>query len=164
MNVPLRLNEWALAGTWDVARHAGIAIEPAARIAFRFQARDLNLVMGPTSRGASIPFRCFLDGVPASTHHGVDLGSDGSGVLTEQRTYQLIRQNGPIMDHLFEIEFLGRVGGVLLHVRLTRRDDNRGAAWPSISAPFVACRATGRDGIWSHLLSGADRRVVLLFA
>ena len=104
--VPLRLNEWALAGTWDVARHAGIAIEPAARIAFRFQARDLNLVMGPTSRGASIPFRVFLDGVPASTDHGVDLGPDGGGVLTEQRTYQLIRQNGHIVDRLFEIEFL----------------------------------------------------------
>ena len=77
--VPLRLNEWALAGTWDVARHAGIAIEPAARIAFRFQARDLNLVMSPTSRGASIPFRVFLDGVPASTDRGVDLDSTAAG-------------------------------------------------------------------------------------
>ncbi len=103
---PLRLNEWALSGTWNVARHAGISIEPNARIAFRFHARDVNLVMGPASRGASIPFRVFLDGQPATADRGVDVAADGSGVLGDQRTFQLIRQAGPIADRLFEIEFL----------------------------------------------------------
>ena len=103
---PLRLNEWALSGTWNVARHAGISIEPNARIAFRFHARDVNLVMGPASRGVSIPFRVFLDGQPATADRGVDVAADGSGVLGDQRTFQLIRQAGPITDRLFEIEFL----------------------------------------------------------
>jgi hypothetical protein len=34
--------------------------------AIRIQERDLNLVMGPASKGAEIPFRVFLDGQPAS--------------------------------------------------------------------------------------------------
>jgi len=104
--VPLRLNEWALAGTWDVARHAGVSIGAGARIAFRFHARDLNLVMGPASRGAAVPFRISLDGAPAGDAHGVDVDSAGDGVLGDQRTYQLIRQTGTIVERTFEIEFL----------------------------------------------------------
>ena len=52
-------------GHWTVAGHAAVLNEPGGRIAFRFRARDLNLVMGPPSRGVSIPFRVFLDGQPA---------------------------------------------------------------------------------------------------
>ena len=93
-------------GDWTVARHAAVANEPGGRIAFQFHARDLNLVMGPASRGASIPFRVFLDGQLADGAHGTDVASDGSGIVDDQRTYQLIRQPGPIADRRFEIEFL----------------------------------------------------------
>jgi thiol-disulfide isomerase/thioredoxin len=102
----LPLNGWGLAGTWTVASHAGVANQPGGRIAFRFHARDLNLVMGPASRGTTIPFRVFLDGGLAEDSHGTDVSADGAGVVTDQRTYQLIRQCGPIADRLFEIEFL----------------------------------------------------------
>jgi thiol-disulfide isomerase/thioredoxin len=102
----LPLNAWGLAGTWTVASHAGVLNEPGGRIAFRFHARDLNLVMGPATRGASIPFRVYLDGRLAGDAHGSDVSADGAGVVTDQRTYQLIRQGGPIADRLFEIEFL----------------------------------------------------------
>ena len=102
----LPLNYWALAGTWTVARHAAVLNEPGGRIAFRFHARDVNLVMGPASQGASIPFRVFLDGQLAQDVRGTDVASDGSGVVNDQRTYQLIRQSGPIADRTFEIEFL----------------------------------------------------------
>jgi len=37
---------------------------------------------------------------------GSDVDADGSGELIEPRMYQLIRQQGPITDRLFEIEFL----------------------------------------------------------
>jgi hypothetical protein len=104
--VPLRLNEWALAGSWTVARHAGVADEAGARIAFRFQARDVNLVMGPVPPGTAIPFRVRLDGQPPMGTNGGDAGADGGGVLDEQRTYQLIRQHDPISERVFEIEFL----------------------------------------------------------
>jgi thiol-disulfide isomerase/thioredoxin len=103
---PLRLNQWALAGNWTVARHAGVVNEPGGRIAFRFQARDLNLVMGPTSRGGSAAFRVFLDGQPPDGAQGVDVSAGGGGIVNDQRTYQLIRQTGSVRERLFEIEFL----------------------------------------------------------
>ena len=62
--------------------------------------------MGPASRGASIPFRVFLDGQVADGAHGSDVESDGRGTVRDQRTYQLIRQSKPIADRRFEIEFL----------------------------------------------------------
>jgi hypothetical protein len=63
-------------------------------------------VMGPAVRGASVPFRILVDGEPPTAAAGVDASPDGSGILRDQRTYQLIRQAGPIADRLFEIEFL----------------------------------------------------------
>ena len=103
----LPLNYWALSGDWTVAGHAAESTAPGGRISFRFHARDLNLVMGPASRGgASIPFRVFLDGQPAGDAHGADVDAGGSGIVSDQNTYQLICQPGPIVDRLFEIEFL----------------------------------------------------------
>ncbi len=107
---PLRLNQWALAGSWTVARHAAISAEPSGRIAFNVHARDVNLVMGPAVQGKAIAFRVTLDGRPPNADHGVDAGADGRGTVREQRTYQLVRQQGSIGDRLFEIEFLD--GGV----------------------------------------------------
>ena len=80
--------------------------EANGRIAYRFHARDLHLVMGPASRGTSVRFRVFLDGLPPGDAHGVDADSQGSGIVSDQRMYQLIRQSGHIADRLFEIEFL----------------------------------------------------------
>jgi thiol-disulfide isomerase/thioredoxin len=102
----LPLNAWDLSGNWTVAQHAGVLNEPGGRVAFHFHARDLNLVMGPASRGASIPFRVFLDGQVAEGAQGTDVESDGRGSVMELRTYQVIRQPGRITDRLFEIEFL----------------------------------------------------------
>lgn len=103
---PLPLNHWELAGNWTVARHAALLHEPGGRIAFRFHARDVNLVMGPASQGASIPFRVYLDGRLATDAPGSDVSAAGDGIAAEQRTYQLIRQPGTIADRRFEIEFL----------------------------------------------------------
>jgi thiol-disulfide isomerase/thioredoxin len=102
----LPLNYWDLSGTWTVAGHAAILNEPGGRVAYQFHARDVNLVMGPASMGASIQFRVSLDGQAPDGAHGSDVQPDGSGTLSDQRTYQLIRQPGGIADHRFEIEFL----------------------------------------------------------
>jgi thiol-disulfide isomerase/thioredoxin len=102
----LPLNSWDLSGNWTVAGHAAVLNEPGGRLAFQFHARDLNLVVGPASKGASIPFRIFLDGEVADGAHGSDVDADGRGIVRDQRTYQLIRQPGPIVERRFEIEFL----------------------------------------------------------
>jgi hypothetical protein len=102
----LALNRWAPIGNWTYGEKASASNAPGGRIAFQFQARDVNLVMGPATRGAAIRFRVYLDGEVAVAAHGTDVDDAGSGTLDQQRLYQLIRQPGPIRERLFEIEFL----------------------------------------------------------
>ncbi|HKE15336.1 MAG TPA: redoxin domain-containing protein, partial [Kofleriaceae bacterium] len=102
----LPLNGWALAGMWRVEDDRAVVAAPGGKIAYRFHARDLHLVMGPETRGVAIRFRVLVDGKPPGSAHGVDVDQDGNGTLRDQRMYQLIRQRAPIDDHLFEIEFL----------------------------------------------------------
>ena len=102
---PLPLNAWDLAGEWTHARHAAVLDAAGGRIAFRFHARDVNLVMGPAAMGSEIAFRVLLDGQPVGDAVGTDVDREGRGVLRDQNTYQLVRQSGRIADRLFEIEF-----------------------------------------------------------
>ncbi len=102
----LRLNHWALAGEWTVEREATVLNKANGRIAYRFHARDLHLVMGPAARGTPVRFRVLIDGQPPSAAHGSDVDEQGNGTVTEPRLYQLIRQPQPIADRQFEIEFL----------------------------------------------------------
>jgi hypothetical protein len=102
----LNLNHWALAGDWTTGKEAAALNRPGGQIAYRFHARDLNLVMGPSVRGRSVRFRVVLDGHPPAVAHGVDIDDQGNGTVVEQRLYQLIRQTEPIADRQFEIEFL----------------------------------------------------------
>src|SRR6266849_6698772 len=100
------LNHWALAGDWSVEREATVLNKANGRIAYRFHARDLHLVMGPAARGTPVRFRVLIDGLPPGEAHGSDVDDQGNGTVTEQRLYQLIRQPKPIADRQFEIEFL----------------------------------------------------------
>jgi thiol-disulfide isomerase/thioredoxin len=102
----LNLNDWALAGDWTMDKGRTVLNKANGRIAYRFHARDLHLVMGPAARGASVPFRVLVDGQPPGAAHGIDVDEHGNGKVTEQRLYQLIRQPAPIADRQFEIEFL----------------------------------------------------------
>ena len=101
----LALNQWALAGEWTMGRQATVLNNPKGRIAYRFHARDLHLVMGPPRQG-TVRFRVSIDGQPPGAAHGVDVDERGNGTVVEPRLYQLIRQPKPIADRLFEIEFL----------------------------------------------------------
>ena len=102
----LRLNHWALSGDWTIEEQAATANQADGQIAYRFHARDLNLVMGPATPGTSVRFRVLLDGQPPGAAHGTDLDSQGHGTAVEQRLYQLIRQPGSVTGHTFEITFL----------------------------------------------------------
>ena len=80
--------------------------EPGGSIVYRFHARDLHLVLGPGGDGKPVRFRVTIDGAAPGDSHGADVDADGQGIVTGQRLYQLIRQNGKIADHTFEIRFL----------------------------------------------------------
>lgn len=102
----LHLNEWALSGDWTMGSD-GVSVKKAdGRITYRFHARDLHLVMGPASPGTSVKFRVLIDGKPPGGSHGLDVDEQGNGTVSEQRLFQLIRQQGPIVDRQFQIEFL----------------------------------------------------------
>jgi Thioredoxin like C-terminal domain len=100
------LNQWALVGEWTMGRQATVLSGPTGRIAYRFHARDLHLVMGPPRQRGTVRFRMSMDGQPPGPAHGLDVDDSGLGTVVEQRLYQLIRQPGPIADRTFEIEFL----------------------------------------------------------
>jgi len=100
------LNDWGLAGDWTVgAEHATLAGKDG-RIVYRFHARDLHLVLGPGQDGKPVRFRVSIDGTAPGDARGMDVAADGSGTVTEQRLYQLVRQPGTVADHTFSIEFL----------------------------------------------------------
>ncbi len=101
----LGLNQWAPIGAWTIAGHAAISNEPGARVQFRFQARDVNLVMGPASGVAGVPFRVLLDGLVPGDARGTDVDASGHGSLDEQRIYQLVRQPRANAEPTVEIEF-----------------------------------------------------------
>jgi len=103
----LTLNRWALSGDWTFGKQFAALDGPKGRIACSFHARDLHLVMGPGTPGVSVPFRVSIDGQPPGADRGFDVDEGGAGRLTEQRLYQLIRQQQPIRERRFEIEFLG---------------------------------------------------------
>jgi thiol-disulfide isomerase/thioredoxin len=102
----LALNHWALAGEWTVGEEAAVLEAAAGTISYRFQARDLNLVLAPPTSGAPSGFTVRLDGQPPGDAHGVDVDESGEGALSEPRMYQLVRQHGPIAPRTFEISFL----------------------------------------------------------
>jgi cytochrome c biogenesis protein CcdA/thiol-disulfide isomerase/thioredoxin len=100
------LNDWGLDGRWSVGAQAARLDSPDGRIVYRFRGRDLHLVLGPGSDGRPVRFRVTLDGQPPGSAHGADVASDGAGAVTEQRLYQLLRQDDFEQPHTFAIEFL----------------------------------------------------------
>ncbi|MGU7815507.1 cytochrome c biogenesis protein DipZ [Burkholderia sp. AW49-1] len=100
------LNDWGLAGTWQVGAERASLAAPSGRIVYRFHARDLHLVLGPGANGKPVRFRVTLDGAAPGAAHGADVDAQGYGTVTGQRLYQLVRQPGAIADRTFAIEFL----------------------------------------------------------
>jgi cytochrome c biogenesis protein CcdA/thiol-disulfide isomerase/thioredoxin len=101
----LGINRWSLSGAWTVGGEFASLNAAGGRIAYRFHARDLHLVLAPTTPGQAIRFRVTLDGAPPGPDHGADVDEQGWGSLQDGRLYQLIRQSGPVTDRLFDIEF-----------------------------------------------------------
>ena len=101
----LHLNQWALAGDWTVEAAAAASNAAGDRLAYRFHARDVNVVLRAREEGASVAFQVRLDGEPPGAAAGVDVDEAGNGAVVDPRLYQLVRQPGPTGDRTFEIRF-----------------------------------------------------------
>ena len=101
----MQLNTWALAGNWTIEGRASVLNEAGGRIAVRFHARDVHLVLRSRA-GTAVPFRVAVDGEAPGDSHGLDVDEEGNGTLVQPRLYQLVRAPGEITDRTFEIMFL----------------------------------------------------------
>jgi thiol-disulfide isomerase/thioredoxin len=102
----LSLNHWGLSGSWNVNAESAVLQTVPGKIVFRFHSRDLHLVLAPAKDAKPVRFVVRLDGAAPGENCGVDTAPDGSGEVRAPRLYQLIRQQGSIVDRTFEIEFL----------------------------------------------------------
>jgi len=102
----LRTHQWALSGTWTVEPERAVNDRAGGRIACRFHARDLHLVLGPAADGRPVRFKVLIDGKPPGEIHGADIDALGNGTIDAHKLYQLVRQSTAAQDRLFEIEFL----------------------------------------------------------
>jgi thiol-disulfide isomerase/thioredoxin len=102
----LALNQWALEGEWTIGRRAAASSQLPGRLAYRFHARDVHVVMGPSRPGSAVRFRLTIDGQPPGAAHGLDVDEAGNGTVADARLYQLVRQAVPIVDRTVAIEFL----------------------------------------------------------
>ncbi|CAN5366119.1 hypothetical protein BH09PSE5_BH09PSE5_31270 [soil metagenome] len=78
----------SLGGDCTVDGDRAMSAAPGGRIAYRFQARDLHLVLGPSARSKNVRLRVLVDGKPP--------GEDQSGGLRlcTHRTWRP-RKSGP---------------------------------------------------------------------
>jgi thiol-disulfide isomerase/thioredoxin len=101
----LELNRWALAGDWSVGEESAVLEAPGGSLAYRFRARDLNLVVTPPASGGPARFTVRLDGRPPGDDHGLDVDAAGEGTVSEPRMHQLVRQRAADGERTFEITF-----------------------------------------------------------
>jgi len=102
----LRRNQWSLSRDRRIGSVSALLNETGGSISNQLHARDLHLVMGPSTAGRPVRFTVRLDGEPPGLAHGIDVDERGNGTAEYQRMYQLIRQPEPISDRRFEIECL----------------------------------------------------------
>lgn len=103
---PTVLDQWGLVGAWTVRQQYAQGDAAGGRIVYRFQGRDVHLVLGPGDTGRKIRFRVTIDGKAPGTDAGLDVDAQGNGTIDGQRLYQLVRRKGDARQGLFEIEFL----------------------------------------------------------
>ncbi len=103
---PNTLNQWGLSGKWTVGAENARLDAAGGSILYRFQARDVHLVLGPGASGRPIRFRIAIDGKAPGEDRGVDVDAAGNGVIDSQRLYQLVRLKGAPWQRSFTIEFL----------------------------------------------------------
>lgn len=102
----LPLNYWSLSGHWAAWPEYVALREAHGSIRYRFQARDLHLVMGVREGGPPVRFRIKIDGKAPAADRGADVDEKGEGVVNSYRLYQLARQHGVPAGRTLEIEFL----------------------------------------------------------
>lgn len=99
-----RLNQWSLGGNWTVGAEQATLNRSEGLITYKFNARDLHLVLGTTDK--PVRFQVRVDGKAPGADHGSDTDAEGFGTVSDTKLYQLVRQAGEVRERTFEIRFL----------------------------------------------------------
>ena len=94
----LALNHWSLTGAWSVGSEAAVLDAAVGSVGYRFQARDLNLVLAPTPPAANVRFSVRIDDQAPGDSHGLDIDAAGEGTVCEPRMYQLVRERAAVAE------------------------------------------------------------------
>jgi thiol-disulfide isomerase/thioredoxin len=100
----LGTNMWALEGEWTI-RPDAVHAEAGGRLAYRFDARDVHLVLAPPAPDVEVRFRVLVDGEPPGASAGDDVDEQGGGIVSLPRLYGLVRQAGRVEERTVEIAF-----------------------------------------------------------
>jgi hypothetical protein len=120
-SAPLQLNQWSLSGDWTVGAENAALNKQDGRIAYRFHARDLHLVLGPAADNKPIRFRVSIDGAAPGTKHGADIDADGRGTAFVSAHPPEWRNLG---SHLRDRISRSRRSGLRIHIWLRKKSSS----------------------------------------
>ena len=103
----LKLNHWALSGDWTIERRASVLNGADGRIAFRFHARDVHLVLRSRTRTRPCRSACSSTASRRATPTGSTSTTRATERSSEPRLYQLDPPARADPDRTFEITFDG---------------------------------------------------------
>ena len=103
----LELNEFAFDGTWQIDADGATSADDAA-ISFRFQAKNVFLVLG--SEDGPAPVEVLLDGKPVSDSDAGSDVTDGVAEISKERLYRLVEldEGG---EHTLTLRFAPGISG-----------------------------------------------------
>jgi hypothetical protein len=159
----LRLNHWALAGEWTIAREMSCSITPAAASSTG-STRATRISCCREAREARFPFACSSTARLQARHTCVDVDIDENGELRDGRMYQLVRQHDPVRDRTLQSTFLepGERRGVRVHVRAASDADccdRPRAIWEGVVAERMTTLPLEVDGLLAELEDPASAPV-----
>ncbi len=97
-----RKNILYLVGRWNIGEESATPVESGAKIIFRYQAKDVFMVMG-SAAGAKVKIR--IDGQPVGSIAGADVSADGTLTINDEKLYHLIHDS-KTTEHTLELEFI----------------------------------------------------------
>ena len=103
----LELNEFAFDGTWEITDDGATSVEDAA-ISFRFQAKNVFLVLG--AEDGPQPVEVLLDGEPVSNATRAQDVKDGVAQISAERLYRLVELD-EAGEHTLTLRFAPGISG-----------------------------------------------------
>jgi len=98
----INLNNLYLSGTWNFNPEYAETSDTTAKIIYKYSAKDLYFV---ASSGAGANLKIILDGKPITTGRGIDVKTDSTAFIRENRLYKIV-EDTDYGEHTLEIDLI----------------------------------------------------------